>query len=189
MLCFGQQVDMETGEQFMCLNAGEGNFQCITETASPRASNSFSSWNLGIPLVQKEDETDLLSETSKSTSNDSEDIGIIEDNQIENAHEGEISESPPRETVSLLSATVGSNTDHNTENEELVSTHVELVVPSSQDDGDVEKPVEHDLEIGEKTSEDVGDECDQKEPMEEEEEKRAAKRPRLSSSTGEAEEK
>ncbi|KAG7653697.1 Ulp1 protease family C-terminal catalytic domain [Arabidopsis suecica] len=182
-----EQVDMETGEQFMCLNAGEGNFQCITETASPRASNSFSSWNLGIPLVQKEDETDLLSETSKSTSNDSEDIGIIEDNQIENTHEGEIGESPPRETVSLLSATVGSNIDHNTENEELVSTHVELVVPSSQDDGDEEKPVEHDLEIGDKMSEDVGDECDQ-EPMEEEEEKRAAKRPRLSSSTGKAEE-
>ncbi|CAL9214327.1 unnamed protein product [Arabidopsis halleri] len=183
-----EQVDMETGEQFMCLNAGEGNFQCITETASPRASNSFTSWNLGIPLVQKEDETDLLSETSKSTSNDSEDIGIIEDNQIENTHEGEIGESPPRETVSLISATVGSNTDHNTENEELVSTHVELVVPSSQDDGDEEKPVEHDLEIGDKASEDDGDECDQKEPMEEEEEKRAAKRPRLSSSTDEAEE-
>ncbi|CAD5312236.1 unnamed protein product [Arabidopsis thaliana] len=181
-----EQVDMETGEQFMCLNAGEGNFQCITETTSPRASNSFSSWNLGIPLVQKEDETDLLSETSNS-SNDS--IGIIEDNPIENTHEEEIDESPPRETVSLKSATVGSNTaDHTTENEEPVSTHIELVVPSSQNDRDEEKPLEHDLEIGDKTSEDVGDDCDQKEPMEEEDEKRAAKRPRLSSPTGEAEE-
>lgn len=175
---------METGEQFMCLNAGEGSFQRITETVSPRASNSFSSWNLGIPLVQKEDETDLLSETSKSTSNDSEDIGIIEDNTLENIYEGETDESPPRETVSLLSATVVSNT----ENEELVSTHVELVVPSSQDDRDEEKPLEHDLEIGDKMSEDVEDDCGQKEPMEEEDEKRAAKRPRLSSSTCEVEE-
>ncbi|KAL1214239.1 putative ubiquitin-like-specific protease 2B [Cardamine amara subsp. amara] len=122
-----EQVDMETGEQFMCLNAGEGSFQRITGTASPRASDSFSSWNLGIPLVQKEDETDLLSETSKSTSNDSEDIGIIEDNTMENIYEGETGESPPRETVSLLSATGVSNTDRNTENEELVSTHVGLL--------------------------------------------------------------
>lgn len=180
MLCVGQQVDMETGEQFMCLNAGVGNFQRIT--ASPRTSTS---WNLGIPLVQKEDETDLLSETSKSTSNDSEDIGTIEDIPMEDIHEEETGESPPRETVSLLSATVGSNTDHNTENEELVSTHV---VPSSQDDIDEEKPLEHDLETGDKISEDVGDDCDQKEPVEEEDEKRAAKRPRLSSSTCEVEE-
>ncbi|XP_010475816.1 PREDICTED: probable ubiquitin-like-specific protease 2B isoform X1 [Camelina sativa] len=191
-----EEVDMETGEEFMCLNAGEGNFQRISETASPKTSNSFSSWNLGIPLVQKEDETDFLSETSKST-NDAEDIGTMEDNPMEDVHEEETGESPPRETVSLLSSTMGSNTDQNTQNEELVSTHVELVVPSSQVDKDEEKTLEHDLEIGNKKcedvgddleignkkSEDVGDDCDQKEPMEEEDENRAAKRPRLSSST------
>ncbi|XP_023644681.1 probable ubiquitin-like-specific protease 2B isoform X2 [Capsella rubella] len=175
-----EQVDMETGEQFMCLNAGEGNFQRITESTSPRTSNSFSSWNLGIPLVQKEDETDLLSDTSKSTSNDAEDVDTMDDNPVENINEEETGESPPRETVSLLSATMSSTTDHNTQNEE----HVELEVPSSQVDRDEEKPLEHDLEMGDKTSKDVGDDCDEQE----EDEKRAAKRPRLSSSTFEVDE-
>lgn len=173
---------METGEQFMCLNSREGNLQRISESASPRASNLFSSWDLGIPPLQKEDEADSLSETSKSTSNDSDDIGIIENNPMENIHEEETGDSPPRVTDSLLSATVDSGTDHYTENEEVV------VVPSSQDDRDEEKPLEPDVEIGDKTSEDVGDDCDQKEPMEEEDEKRAAKRPKLASSTSEVEE-
>ncbi|CDY31069.1 BnaA08g26190D [Brassica napus] len=237
-----EQVEMESGEQFMCLNSGEGgNFQRITGTASPRASASFSSLNLSMMPVQKEGVADSLS-------NDSEDIGIIEDIPMENINEGETGESPSRETVSLFSATLGPITDHNTENEDLPSTPDELVVASSQDGRDEEKQLENDLGIGDKTnedledktdktneapgiggktnealgiedktrddlgtedktnlkteektsdafgieekkSEDLGDDCDQKEKelTEDEEEKRAAKRPRLSS-TGEAEE-
>ncbi|ESQ35898.1 hypothetical protein EUTSA_v10006645mg [Eutrema salsugineum] len=132
-----EQVEMETGEQFMCLNSGEGNFQGIT---SPRASMSFSSWNLSMMPVQKEGETDSLSETSKSSSSDS-DIGIIENSPMD-LYEEETSESPPRETVSLFSATVGPSTDHSTENEELVSAHHELVVASSQCVRDEETPLE-----------------------------------------------
>lgn len=146
---------MEADDQFMSLN---------------------SSWNLDIMPVQKEDEVDSLSETSKSTSNDSEDFGVIEDNPMEDIHEEETGESPPRETVSAT----------NTENKEVVPAHDELVGPSSQDDIDEEKPLEHDLGIGDKTSEDLGDDCDEKE-KEEGDEKRAAKRPRLSS-TDEVEE-
>ncbi|CAA7022769.1 unnamed protein product [Microthlaspi erraticum] len=175
-----EQVEMEGDDQFMSLNSGEGNFQRIAGAAS---TSSFS-WNLDITPEQKEDEVDSLSETSKSISNDSEDFGIIEDKPMEDIHEEETGESPPRETVS---ATVGSNT----ENKEVVSAHDELVGPSSQDDVDEEKPLELDLGIGDKTSEDLGDDCDEKEkerePMEEEDEKRAAKRPRLSS-TDEVEE-
>lgn len=52
---------METGEQFMCLNSREGNFQSITGTAPRRES----SWNLSMMPVQKESEADSLSETSK----------------------------------------------------------------------------------------------------------------------------
>ena len=138
-LCFGQQVEMESGEQFMCLNSGEGsNFQRITGTASPRASASFSSLNLSMMSVQKEGVADSLS-------NDSEDIGIIE----------ETGESPSRETVSLFSATLGPSTDHNTENDELPSTQDELVVASSQDGRDEEKQLENDVGIEEKTSEDL----------------------------------
>ncbi|KFK43272.1 hypothetical protein AALP_AA1G102500 [Arabis alpina] len=238
----GEQVDVETGEQFMCLNSGEGNFQRITGTASPRASMPFSSWNLGIMPVQKEGEDDLLSDTS----NDSEDIGIIEDIPMEDIHEGETAESPPRETVSLFSAAMAPSTDHHIpENEEFACT---TVVRLSQDDRDEEKPLQLDLEIGDKTNnvheigektskvpeigdktgkdlggddcdveepleldlevgdktgdpgigdktseelgiigdktgEVLGDDCDEDEPMEEKDEDRAAKRPRLS--TGE----
>ncbi|CAH8357836.1 unnamed protein product [Eruca vesicaria subsp. sativa] len=238
-----EQVEMESGEHFMCLNPGQGNFQRITGIASPRPSTSFSSLNLSMMPVQKEGEADSLSETS----NDSEDIGIIEDTPMENIHVGETGESPSRETVSLFSETLGHITDHNTENEELPSTQDELVVASSQDGRDekkqlvndfglvdktsedhglgdktsedlevedkasgdlgtedkttsedldktsgdlgIEETMSGDLETGDKTIEGDGDGCDQmeKEPMEEEDEKRAAKRPRLSS-TGEVEE-
>ncbi|CAH8326573.1 unnamed protein product [Eruca vesicaria subsp. sativa] len=238
-----EQVEMESGEHFMCLNPGQGNFQRITGIASPRASTSFSSLNLSMMPVQKEGEANSLSETS----NDSEDIGIIEDTPMENIHVGETGEGPSRETVSLFSATLGHITDHNTENEELPSTQDELVVASSQDGRDekkqlvndfglvdktsedlgsgdktsedlevedkasgdlgtedkttsedldktsgdlgIEEKMSGDLETGDKTIEGDGDGCDQKEkePMEEEDEKRAAKRPRLSS-TGEVEE-
>ncbi|WZZ11376.1 hypothetical protein YC2023_097297 [Brassica napus] len=134
-----EQVEMESGEQFMCLNSGEGsNFQRITGTASPRASASFSSLNLSMMSVQKEGVADSLS-------NDSEDIGIIE----------ETGESPSRETVSLFSATLGPSTDHNTENDELPSTQDELVVASSQDGRDEEKQLEDDVGIEEETSEDL----------------------------------
>lgn len=236
---------MESGEQFMCLNSGEDNFQRITGTESPRASVSFSSLNLTMMPAQKEGEADSLSEAS----NDSEDIGIIEDSPMENIREAETDESPSRETVSLFSAALGPSTDQNTESEEPASTHNELVVASSQDGRDEEKQLENGLGVGDKTSEDlrigdktsedlgtenrmsedlaiegktnedlatedktsedpgiedktsddlvigaktiedVGDDCDgkEKERMEDEEEKRAAKRPRLSS-TGEVEE-
>ncbi|XP_022546147.2 probable ubiquitin-like-specific protease 2B isoform X2 [Brassica napus] len=144
-----EQVEMESGEQFMCLNSGEGgNFQRITGTASPRASASFSSLNLSMMPVQKEGVADSLS-------NDSEDIGIIEDIPMENINEGETGESPSRETVSLFSATLGPITDHNTENEDLPSTPDELVVASSQDGRDEEKQLENDLGIGDKTNEDL----------------------------------
>ncbi|CAF1924505.1 hypothetical protein HID58_064425 [Brassica napus] len=148
-----EQVDMETGEQFMCLNSGEGNFQRITGTAPPRESP----WNLSMMPVQKESEADSLSETSKSSSSDSEDICIIEDFPIpmESLYEEETGESPPREAVSLFSVTLGPSTDHNTENEELASTHDELVVVSSQDDRDEAKQFENDLGIGDKTSDDL----------------------------------
>ncbi|KAL0812908.1 hypothetical protein Bca101_069351 [Brassica carinata] len=148
-----EQVDMETGEQFMCLNSGEGNFQRITGTAPPRESP----WNLSMMPVQKESEADSLSETSKSSSSDSEDICIIEDFPIpmESLYEEETGESPPREVVSLFSVTLGPSTDHNTENEELASTHDELVVVSSQDDRDEAKQFENDLGIGDKTSDDL----------------------------------
>ena len=139
---------MESGEQFMCLNSGEGaNFQRITGTASPRAS-AFSSLNLSMMPVQKEGVADSLS-------NDSEDIGIIEDIPMENINEGETGESPSRETVSLFSATLGAITDHNTENEELPSTPAEPVVASSQDGREEEKQLENDVGIEEKTSEDL----------------------------------
>ncbi|KAF8108020.1 hypothetical protein N665_0115s0034 [Sinapis alba] len=229
-----EQVEMESGEQFMCLNSGQGNFERITGTVSPRASVSFSSLNLCMMSVQKEGEADSLSE------NDSEDIGIIEDSPMENIYEGETGESPPRVAVSLFSATLGPSTDHNTESEELASTHEELVVAASQDGRDEKKQLENDLgiedktsgdlgteartnedpgiedktsedlgieedktsknlETGDKTSDDLGieekttedveDDSDQKEEtLEEEDEKRAAKRPRLSSSTGDVEE-
>ncbi|CAF2107978.1 probable ubiquitin-like-specific protease 2B isoform X2 [Brassica napus] len=144
-----EQEEMESGEQFMCLNSGEGgNFQRITGTASPRASASFSSLNLSMMPVQKEGEADSLS-------NDSEDIGIIEDIPMENINEGETGESPSRETVSLFSATLGPITDHNTENEELPSTPAEPVVASSQDGREEEKQLENDVGIEEKTSEDL----------------------------------
>lgn len=183
----------------MCLNSGEGNFQRITGSASPRASMSLSSWNLGIMAEPNEGEAELLSETSKSSSsNDSEDVGIIEDSPMQNVHERETGESPAREKVSLFSATMGPGT----ENAEFVSSPV---VPLSQDDRDEEKPLELDLEvgdktrddlqigdkasedvgyIGDKTSEDTGDDCDEEEPVEEEDEERAAKRQRLTT-TGE----
>ncbi|KAJ0237662.1 ubiquitin-like-specific protease 2B [Hirschfeldia incana] len=265
-----EQVDMETGEQFMCLNSREDNFQRITGTAPPRES----SWNLSMIPGEKESEADSLSETSKSTSSDSEDICIIEGNMPFNFYEEETGESPPREAVSSFYAPLGPSTDHTTENEELASTQDELVVVSSQDGRDEAKQFENEglgieektnedletgdkssdalgigdrmsddlgtqdkpsddlgivdksnvplgigdktiedlgtqeklsekLEVKEKTSEDLGteekttedlgienkteeeveDDCDQKErePMEEEDEKRAAKRPRLSS--------
>ncbi|KAF8110072.1 hypothetical protein N665_0088s0083 [Sinapis alba] len=150
-----EQIDMETGEQFMCFKSGEGSFQRITGTASPRES----SWNLSMMPVQKESEADSLSETSKSTSSDSEDICIIEDMPF-NFYEKETSESPPREAVSLFYAALGSSsTDHNTENEKLTSTHNELVVVSNQDDRDEAKQLENeDLGIGDKTSDDLGKE-------------------------------
>ncbi|KAG2241286.1 hypothetical protein Bca52824_096732, partial [Brassica carinata] len=148
-----EQEEMESGEQFMCLNSGEGNFQRITGTASPRASASFSSLNLSMMPVQKEGEADSLS-------NDSEDIGIIEDIPMENINEGETGESPSRETVSLFSATLGPSTDHNTENEELPSTPAEPVVASSQDGREEEKQLENDLGTEDKTSEDLGIEED-----------------------------
>ncbi|CAH2038454.1 unnamed protein product [Thlaspi arvense] len=224
-----EHVELETGEQFMCLNYGESNFQRMTGTAPPRQSISFPTWDLTMVPGEKESEADSLSDTSKSTSSDSDDIGIIEDNPVKNIYDGETSESPPREADSLFAASVGPSGDYNTENEELVSTDDELVVAPSQDDRDEEKPLEHDLEVEDKTSddlevgdktngylgiegvrgddlevgdktsndhitedktsEDLVDDCDQeeKEPMEEEDEKRAAKRPRLSS-TGEVEE-
>uniref|UniRef100_M4DU03 Ubiquitin-like protease family profile domain-containing protein n=1 Tax=Brassica campestris TaxID=3711 RepID=M4DU03_BRACM len=164
-LCFGQQVDMETGEQFMCLNSGESNFQRITGTAPPRES----SWNLSMMPVQKESEADSLSETSKSSSSDSEDICIIEDFPIpvENFYEEETDESPPREAVSLFSVALGPSTDHTTENEELASTQDELVVVSSQDDRDELKQLENeDLGIGDKTSGDIGIELKTNEDLE-----------------------
>ncbi|KAL0694547.1 hypothetical protein Bca4012_061727 [Brassica carinata] len=158
-----EQVDMETGEQFMCLKSGESNYQRITGTAAPRES----SWNLSMMAVQKESEADSLSETSRSSSSDSEDICIIEDFPfpMENFYEGATGESPPREAVSSFSAALGPSTDRNTENEELASTHDELVVVSSQDDRDEAKQLENedlgrdkmrgDLGIELKTSEDL----------------------------------
>ncbi|KAJ0235912.1 ubiquitin-like-specific protease 2B [Hirschfeldia incana] len=132
--------------------ATEGNFQGITGTASPRASVSFSSLNLSIMPVQKEGEADSVSETS----NDSEDIGIIEDIPMENINEGETGESPTRETFSLFSAApLDPSSDQTIENEELASTQDELVVASSQDGRDEEKQLENDLGIGDKTSEDL----------------------------------
>ncbi|KAH0921132.1 hypothetical protein HID58_021150 [Brassica napus] len=160
-----EQVDMETGEQFMCLNSGESNFQRITGTAPPRES----SWNLSMMPVQKESEADSLSETSKSSSSDSEDICIIEDFPIpvENFYEEETDESPPREAVSLFSVALGPSTDHTTENEELASTQDELVVVSSQDDRDELKQLENeDLGIGDKTSGDIGIELKTNEDLE-----------------------
>ncbi|KAJ4914961.1 putative ubiquitin-like-specific protease 2B [Raphanus sativus] len=158
-----EQVDMETGEQFMCLNSREGNFQSITGTAPPRES----SWNLSMMPVQKESEADSLSETSKSSSSDSGDICIIEDMPPFNFYEEEAGESPPREAVSSFYATLGASTDHNTENEELTSTHDELVVVSSQDDREEAKQLENeDLGIGDKTSDDLGIELKTNEDLE-----------------------
>ncbi|CAN8311811.1 unnamed protein product [Cochlearia groenlandica] len=197
-----EQLEIETGEQFMCLNpSGEGSFQHITGTTSPRASNSFSSWHLSMTPVQKVGEADTLSETSNSNSDDSEDLAIIEDTPMETIYKGETGENPPREIASLFSPTTSPSPDHKTEDEERDGTHAEIVVPSSQDDRDEENSVELDLEIGDKTSNDlevgdkmsdeVGDDCDQKEEeeetMEEEDENRAAKRLKLSSSMSEVE--
>ncbi|KAL0797573.1 hypothetical protein Bca101_052747 [Brassica carinata] len=146
-----EQVEMETGEQLMCLNFGEGNFQRINGTASPRASVSFSALNLSMMPVQKEGEADSLSETS----NDSEDIAIIEDSPMEKIHEGETGESPSRETVTLFSATLGPSTDHNTDDEELPSTQDEIVVATSQDGRDEGKQLENDLGTKDKTRDDI----------------------------------
>ncbi|XP_010544070.1 PREDICTED: probable ubiquitin-like-specific protease 2B isoform X2 [Tarenaya hassleriana] len=176
-----EQVDLETGEQFMCINPGESSFQPFAETTTPRGSFSFTetSWNLGISVQREEEGDDDSSETL--TDDDSDNVNIIEDitlGNIGNDHQNETA----RETSSLsaqpeiFSEALGSNTDdHSVENEESFSPpHDEplVVVPSSQDDIEEDETLKgHNFEMVEKTSEDTdGDDShDEEQP---------AKRPR-----------
>ncbi|XP_019059259.1 PREDICTED: probable ubiquitin-like-specific protease 2B isoform X2 [Tarenaya hassleriana] len=178
-----EQVDTEAGEQFMCLNSGESSFQRFTETATPRGSGGFdtdTSWNLGM-TVQRQGDGDSSSETSSTKgSDDSNDIGIIENITLENIgniHGKETNPSPVRDTLSpstqpeIFSSAADSNGD-----EPTTTDNVEPVVPSSKDDDreDETRDGNNDFEMVEQPSDETGEDGDEEEPKEQ-----PAKRPRL----------
>ncbi|XP_016748896.1 probable ubiquitin-like-specific protease 2B isoform X2 [Gossypium hirsutum] len=86
-----EQEDVQTGQQFVYLASGETSFPQFTGITSqacevPYSSSGFvmgSSWNPGISLIG-ENKVDTSHETS-CTSDDDDDIGIIENNPIENS--------------------------------------------------------------------------------------------------------